>query len=425
MGFLLILLVSGLAIFGVPIGVALIASSMFYILSTGNIPSMVTIQKVSAGSNSFMFVAVPLFVLAGHIMEETGITDRLIEVSKAFVGHIAGGLAHVNVVVSMLFAGVSGAALADTAAIGGTLIPVMKREGFDAPFSVAITAASSLIGPVIPPSIPMVVYGGIAGVSIGKLFLGGVIPGIIMGLYMIGISYYLAKKRGYPRHAKASWKERVLTIYKALSGLLMPIIVIGGIVLGFFTSTEASVIAVVYGVFLGVFVLKSIDLRTIVRILNKTANTTSAVMLVVGGATLFGYVLTIEGVPGQIINWLMGFSDNPQVILMLICFFLLLVGMFMSVNAALVVVSPILLPIVNTLGIDLIQFGVLMVVCLSIGLLTPPVCNCLQLACQIGEIPLMDGFKETFIFIVAMFLLTLAMVFFPPLVTFLPNLLMG
>lgn len=423
-GFLIILLVIILSFIGIPIAISLISSSLFYILITGKLPLIVLVQKMSSGVDSFLYVAIPLFIFVGLIMEKSGISDRLISLSRSLVGHIPGGLAHINIVVSMFFAGVSGSALADTAAIGGTLIPMMEKEGYDTPFSVAVTAASSLIGPIIPPSIPFVVFGGIASVSIGKLFLAGVVPGIIMGAYMMVISYYIAIKKGYPSYKRVTVKEMLYSIYKAIPALIMPIIIIGGIIIGWFTPTEASGVAVIYGIFVSIVVFRSMSFKNFIDILSSTCLTTTTVMFVVGGASLFGYILTIEGVPQNIVKFLSNISVNPQLILLIVCLFLLVLGMFMSVNASIVLVAPLLVPIFKSLGFNLVHIGVVIVLFLCIGLLTPPVCAVLQLACQIGDIPLMTGFKATLVFIIAMILMSTIIVFVPQIVLFLPNLLL-
>ena len=420
---LLIILLIGFSLFGVPIGISIIASSLIYILSAGGLPLIVLAQKVSSGVQSYLYVSIPLYILAGGIMEESGITDKLLDASKLLVGHIAGGLAQVNVVVSCIFAGVSGSALSDVASEGPVIIPAMKKAGFDAPFAVAITAASSLVGPIIPPSIPFVVYGSIASVSIGKMFLGGTIPGLIMGAYMMLMCWYIAKKRNYPKYPRARVSEMVKGVWTSLPALLMPATIILGIGFGFFTPTESAAVAVLYGLTYSL-IMRTFRLKKFVLQLYKSAITTTAVMLVVGGASILGYLLTIEGAPKRIVAFLTGLSSNPYIVMVAIGLFLMIVGMFMSVNAALVILTPILLPVAHAFNYDLVWFGVLVSIWLCVGLLTPPVCSCLQLACRIGKVSLMDGFKATLPFIIAMVVMSLLITFFPSIITFLPNLWM-
>lgn len=424
MGLLAIILVIVFAVIGIPIGVSLILASLCYLVIDGTVPLIVVVQKVSSAMQSFLLIAVPLFILSGHIMEESGITKRLLKVSKALVGHLPGGLAHINVVVSMMFAGINGSALADTAAIGGMLIPAMKEEGYDAPFSVAVTASSSLIGPIIPPSIPFVVYASLASASIGRMFMGGIVPGLLMGGGMMALIVFYARKRGYPRYQRATAKELLIAATEALPALIMPLIIIGGIIFGLFTATEAASVAVVYGIIMGFVGLRTLKLKRLIELLNKSALTTAAVMYVVGAAGLFGYVLTISGMPAKVTAFLSQISPSATVTFIIMCLLLLVVGMFMSVNAGLILCMPLLVPVAKSFGIDMIQFGVVVVIILNMGLMTPPVCSCLQLASKLGGITLGNGFKASWPFLILLFLICLLLILFPSLTTFLPNLVM-
>jgi tripartite ATP-independent transporter DctM subunit len=299
----------------------------------------------------------------------------------------------------------------------------MKKAGFSAQFSAAITAASSLIGPIIPPSICFVVYASLTNVSVGKMFLGGFIPGVIMGVLMMIQCWYMAKKHNYPCYPRARVREVIGGIVTSLPALMMPAIIILGIGFGFFTPTESAAVAVAYGLIYSIIV-KTFRIKNFIRQLYKSALTTSATMIIVGGATLLGYLLTIEGTPRMIVAFLAGASDNPYIVMLAIGGFLLIVGMFMSLNAALVILIPIFIPIVQHFQLDPVWFGVLTCLWLGIGLVTPPVCSCLQLACKIADISLMDGFKATLPFFFMLVLMCTVITFFPAIITFLPNLLM-
>ena len=415
---MVILLLIVFSVMRIPIGISLIFSCTIYII-TSDLPLLVMAQRVSGGLNSYLYVAIPLFILAGNIMEDSGITNKLIYAARLLVGHLHGGLAQVNVLTSTMFSAVNGSALADIAATGPVIIPAMKKVGFGADFSAAISSASALIGPVIPPSISFVVYASIANVSIGRMFLAGFVPGIIMCCYQMAYCYYVAKKRSYPRTPRASAKERVIGLTTSMPALLMPIIIIGGIASGLFTPTESAAIAVLYG--LGYTVITgNFKAKVFARQLYKAGVVTCAVLLVVAGASLLGFILTIEGTARQLVAFLMAFTTNTYVTLFILAVALLIFGMFMSVNAAVVILAPLLLPVARALNFDLVWFGVLMCLWLSIGLLTPPVCSVLQLTCIIAKIRLGEGFREVLPFILLMLFMTVLIVIFPKIVLFLP-----
>lgn len=414
----------GLMLFNVPIAIGTALAAMTGILLAGNLPLTVLVQRMFTGIDTFTLIAVPLFILTGRMMALGGITRDLLELSKAMVGFLRGGLAYVNIVASMIFAGITGSAASDTSSIGGILIPAMIKKGYGKDVTVAVTATSSTIGVMIPPSIPMVVYGVASGASIGRLFLGGVIPGILVGLSLMAVTFVLARKRNYPVEERFTMGETVKIVFRSIPALLTIIIIIGGIVAGVFTPTEAAGIAAAYSFLLGVIYYKELKVREIPDIVLEVAMTTGMVALMIATASALGWFFAIQGVPKAIGDFILSITNNVYIILFVINLLLLFVGTWLDLSPAVIIFTPILLPIVVQLGIDPVHFGVIMVVNLAIGLFTPPVGVCLFLACGLAEISITDTIKAFIPFFIAMVVVLLLITYIPQLVMFMPNLLM-
>jgi tripartite ATP-independent transporter DctM subunit len=335
------------------------------------------VQRMFVGIDAFVLLAVPLFILAGALMEEGGTAYRLVSFASSVVGSVRGGLAMVMVLTSMFFAGITGSAVADTVAVGSVMLPAMKRKGYDMPFAAALQAGAGALGPIIPPSILMVIYGVIGNVSVASLFLGGFVPGILIGVGFMALAWLEARRRGYPREPRIGWRELPVHFWRALLPLMMPLIILGGILSGFFTPTESAAVAVIYAFVIGALVYRELTVRKIGRILAATGLGTARVMFLIAAANFVGFLLAHQRVPQNLADWLLGFSREPAVILLLINVFLLVVGCFLEVSAALIILGPVLIPVVQSLGIDLVHFGVVLVVNLCIGTITPPVGICL------------------------------------------------
>ena len=377
-------------VIGMPIAFVIGISAVAGLLSLPTWPPLLVVaQRMFTGIDNFVLLAIPFFMLAGQLMNKAGITSGLVKFSDVLVGHIRGGLAHVNIVASIFFAGITGIAVADTAALGSILIPAMVEQGYDEDFSAAVTAASSIIGPIIPPSIVMVLYAVTAGVSITGMFLAGFIPGVLIGLGLMAVSYVLAIKRDYPRREQpVTWRQFWTSLKEAFLILLMPIIILGGILSGIFTPTEAAAIGVAYGLVVGFFVTKRLSIKDLPEMLLSSAIHTGVILLIVSTAAVFSWLMATEKLPQQIANIIMSVSSNRYVVLAMINIFLLFVGCFMDQAASLIILVPILLPIAKHLDIHPIQFGIIVVTNLCIGLATPPVGNCLFVACSIADISL-------------------------------------
>ena len=419
------LVMIGLMLFNIPIAVCTGFASIVGIIMSGGISYMTFVQRMYVGMDSFTLIAVPLFMLCGRFMAIGGITKDLIGLSNALVGRFKGGLAYVNIVASMFFAGITGSAAADTASVGGILIPAMIEKGYDKDVTVAVTATSSTIGVMIPPSIPMVVYGVAASASIGKLFMGGIIPGILVGGALLLVSWFFAKKRNYPAEAAMTKKETFHAIFKGIPALLTVLIILGGITSGLFTPTEAAGVASLYTFLLGKFMYHELKLRDIPGIMLEVAVTTGQVVLMIATASALGWVFAQQDVPAIISSAVLGLTTNKYVLLLLINLLLLFVGTWMDLSPAVMIFCPILLPIVTALGMDPVHFGVIMVVNLAIGLFTPPVGVCLFLACGIAKISITDTIKAFIPYFLSMLIVLLLITYCEPLVMFLPNLLMG
>lgn len=413
-------------VLGVPIGFGIGVVSDI-ILARYADPSLlltVTAQRMYAGVASFPLLAIPFFILTGNLMNAGGMTTHLFRFAQCLVGHIKGGLGHVNVVASMIFAGMSGSAVADAAGLGVVEINAMRRAGYDLRFGAAVTAASSTIGPIIPPSIPFVIFGGMTGVSVGRLFLGGFVPGLLMGFALMVVVYLVAKRRGYPCEPRATAAEILQTALGASPSLLVPVIILGGIVGGIFTPTEAAIVASAYAVLLGLLT-RAFDLRGLVRVFQETVEFTAKVMFIIAVAALFGWVLAYEGTSEVVVRGFSYLSTNPLVILIAINALLLFLGCFMESISVIVLMTPILMPLVQRLGLDPVHFGVVMTLNLMIGLLTPPFG--MSLYCVLGITNLQFGelVRELVPYIVILIVVLALITVFPSLVVFVPNAVMG
>ena len=365
---LTILIISFLVLLfvGVPVAFSMGLGAALAVVIQGNVPWIVIPQRIFVAVDSFPMLAIPLFILAGELMNGGGITRRIVDLASCIVGHIRGGLAHVNILASMIFAGISGSASADCSALGSMLIPIMKRKGYEPAFAVAVTASAATIGPIIPPSILMIIYGSITGISIGSLFLGGFVPGVLVGIALMVAAYIMAVRKGYKAEAKATLKQTFTAFRKSFVALVMPGIIIGGILTGVFTATEAGVVAVVYGFIVG-FVLKELKLKDLKKIFVDSAIVTSTTMFVIGAAQIIGWILARERFPQILGAALMGISDNPTVILLMVLLFLFILGFFIDATAALIILVPVLAPIAAKYGLDPVHFAVLIVIMLLVG----------------------------------------------------------
>lgn len=410
-------------IIGVPIAFCLGISSIA-ILHTNNVPLIVIAQRMFTGIDVFPFMAVPFFILAGELMNKSGITARLVKFSDLFVGHVRGGLSHVNIVASMFFAGITGSAVADTSAIGSMLIPAMKEKGFDIDFSAAVTAASSVVGPVIPPSIPMVIFALLSGQSVAALFIAGMLPGILLGLSLLVVSYIISVKKNYPkRDEKIELKDFIISCINAIVPLMMPLIILGGILSGVFTATEASAIAVVYSLIIGLLVYRTLKIKDLHAAFIDTAKTTGVVFLVIACANIFNWLLSIEQVPQLMASIFKNHISNPLIFLLVLNILLLFLGTFMEGTAAMIITVPLFLPIAVAYGVHPVMFGIIVVLNLMIGLITPPVGLCLYVASGIAKISLEKISIAVIPFLIAEIATLLIVTYWPFLTLWLPKVL--
>jgi tripartite ATP-independent transporter DctM subunit len=422
----MILLFSALAVLlliGAPVFVAIAGASIVYIVING-IPPLIAIQKMVSGVDSFPLLCVPFFVLAGSLMNAGAITDRLFEFAHRMVGHWRGGLGQVNVLNSMIFSGMSGTAIADAGGLGAMEIRAMRNRGYDMPFAVGISAASATLGPVIPPSLPLVVYGFAAGVSVGQLFLAGIIPGILMALALhVQVAWY-ARRRNYPVEPRATWGERLVALKTSALALLMPIIIMGGIVLGVATPTEAASVAAAYALLIGVFVYRSLGLKSVLSSLVETVETTSVVMLMVGASSLFGWILVRENAAQEFTRIMLGAIQEPWQALLILNLILLVAGMFLETIAIILIAVPIFMPVLIQFGIDPVHFGIVMVLNLMIGLMTPPVGLLLFVMARISELDFYTTFRACLPFLLPILAVLILITFVPAIPLALPNFFM-
>lgn len=408
---------------GVPVAVALAGSSMLFILLSGQVPDIVVAHRMINGVDSFPLLAVPFFILAGNLMNTAGITNRIFDFAKACVGWLRGGLGHVNVGASVIFAGMSGAAVADAGGLGAIEIKAMRDADYDADFAVGVTAASSTIGPIIPPSLPMVIYGVMSGASIGQLFAAGFIPGLAMALALMLMVGYFAYKRNYPRDQAFSMVRFRDAFAGAFLSLLTPVIIVGGILAGLFTPTESAIAACVYATFLGLVVYRTLTWKRFLAVSFETIETTAVVLFIVAGASIFAWILTANRVTEQFVGLIFTVTENPYLVLLLVNLILIVVGCFMETIAAITILVPVLLPLVTKIGVDPVHFGVVMVLNLMIGLLTPPVGMVLYVLSRVSGVPFEQCVRATAPFLVPLVGVLLMVTFIPAISMWLPTLI--
>jgi tripartite ATP-independent transporter DctM subunit len=411
-----------LLVIGVPVAIALAGSSLLYVMVEGVQPHLVVLHRMIGGIDSFPLLAIPFFIMAGSLMNSSGITNRIYDFALALVGWLKGGLGHVNVVGSVIFAGMSGTAVADAGGLGNIEIRAMRDHGYSVDFAVGVTGASSTIGPIIPPSLPFVIYGVMANASIGKLFAAGIIPGLVMAATMMVMITYYAHTRGWHRDARFSARNLWQTFKKAFLPLLTPIILVGGMTTGVFTPTEAAIAATAYAIFLGMAVYRTLSLKSFIKVSMETAETTAIILLIVGGASIFGYLITLTKVTDNVSQLVLSITTQPWLILVMVNIFLLIVGCFMETIASITILVPVLLPLMDKIGMDPVHFGLVMVLNLMIGLLTPPVGMVLYILARVSGISFERTTKACLPFLIPL-LASLALVtYWPSMVMFLPNL---
>ena len=408
---------------GVPIAFSLGLGSVVAIFMDDKISSMLVAQKLFSSINSFSLMAIPFFMLSGELMEAGGISKRLVNIAKAFVGHITGGIGMVDIGTSVLFAGVSGSAAADTAAVGSMLIPSMLKNGYPRGLAAVIQACAGSLGPIIPPSLTMIIYCSLTGLSIGECFMAGVIPGLIIGLGVAVVTYFYARRLGIKGDGRGPYRERLTAIKDGILAIIMPLIIIGGIVSGIFTPTESGAIAVIYALVIGMFVYKEFTYRELPRIFLKAASMTGMALLIVAGASIFSWLVAYEKFPKMIITFLTGLTDNKYVIMMLLVLFLLFVGMFIETLSATIICAPILMPVAAQYGIDPIQFALIMVITLVYAGVTPPVGGVLFITMGIAKAKMKEALTYLAPYLGIICIVILLLIFVPQISLLLPRLL--
>ena len=408
---------------GVPIAFSLGLGSVVAIFMDDKISSMMVAQKMFSSINSFSLMAIPFFMLSGELMEAGGISKRLVNIAKAFVGHITGGIGMVDIGTSVLFAGVSGSAAADTAAVGSMLIPSMLKNGYPRGLAAVIQACAGSLGPIIPPSLTMIIYCSLTGLSIGECFMAGVIPGLIIGLGVAVVTYFYARRLGIKGDERVPYRERLTAIKDGILAIIMPLIIIGGIVSGIFTPTESGAIAVIYALVIGMFVYKEFTYRELPRIFLKAASMTGMALLIVAGASIFSWLVAYEKFPKMIITFLTGLTDNKYVIMMLLVLFLLFVGMFIETLSATIICAPILMPVAAQYGIDPIQFALIMVITLVYAGVTPPVGGVLFITMGIAKAKMKEALTYLAPYLGIICIVILLLIFVPQISLLLPRLL--
>lgn len=409
---------------GMPVAFAMVVSAAAALTSLGNVPLMVLPQRIVTGADSFPLMAIPLFLLAGNLMIGGGLTDKLSRFATAMVGHFRGGLAQVNVVNSMVMGGMTGSAIADAVSDCKILVPVMVKSGYSARFAAALSGATAVIAPIIPPSIPFIIYGSIAGVSIGQLFLGGAIPGILMGVYLMVAVNVIARRRNFPRGERPTLRGIVHALRVSGPPLMLPVIILGGILAGVFTPTEAGAVAVVYALVLTMVFYRSLGAADIPKILLETGVQAGVIMLVIAAASPFSWLLAREQVGQAVVQLLAHIGDNKILFLLVLNVVLLVLGMFLDATAILIIVVPVLVPVFAALGLDPVHMGVMVVMNLMIGMVTPPFGLVMYVVCDILKVTITDFTRELWPFLLALVAILLTITYVPELVLFLPKLAM-
>lgn len=417
---LLLIVFAACILLRVPIAFSLGLSCLVYLVAAGT-PLIIIPMKMYSGIDVFVLLSIPGFIMAGNLMNHGGLTEKIITFCNHLVGHIRGGLALANIAASMLFAGISGTAISDTASIGSVMIPAMKKEGYDADFACAVTAASSTVGPIIPPSVSMIIAATLTGLSVGKLFLAGAIPGFLLGFSLLGYTYYISRKRQYPKHARSSMRQIGRGFIDTFWALLMMVIILYGIIGGLFTPTEASIVAVLYALVIGTFVYRKLTFRRAMVVFLDSMKTSASLMVLIGFANLFGYLLMTEQLPQVVSAKILGFSENRYVVLLLINLLLIFVGTFMETIAALLILFPILLKVALSVGVDPIHFSVIALLNLMIGLTTPPLGVCLFVAAGIGKVSIGAVSRAGLPFLLVSLIVLALVTLIPELSLFLPR----
>ncbi|WP_394156136.1 TRAP transporter large permease [Loktanella salsilacus] len=421
---LLFVLFTLLLVLGVPVAFSMGLSAAAILLIAGDVPLMVLPQRFFSSLDSFPLMAIPLFILAGNLMNVSGITNAIVRCASALVGHIRGGLGQVNILTSVMFSGISGSAAADVAAVGSMMLPAMKKEGYNPEHAVVITASSAILGPIIPPSLLMVLYGAMTGLSIGTLFLAGILPGLTIAALLMAWVWWNADRIGGTRHPRAGLRTIAGTVLRALPALALPVLIIGGIQSGIFTATEAGVLAVVYALVFGI-ATGELTPRTTLRLVRDSAVATSAILIILGGAALFAWIIAREGFPAQLAQALQDLTTNRFMALALIVAVLLALGMFVETISALILVTPMLAPIAAVYGLDPIHFAMVIIISVLLGSITPPVAIILILACRIGEVPYARTLRPFMPYFAIILIGLLVIAFVPAVTLFLPRSLGG
>lgn len=411
-----------LLIIGVPVAFTLGLTAMAYIAFQTSLPPLVAFQRMFASVDSFPFMAIPFFMLAGNLMGAGGLASRIIDLSRALVGHLRGGLANVCVVSNMFMGGVSGSSVADCSALGSILIPGMQREGYGSKFAAAINATASTMGIIIPPSIPMILTGAATALSIRDLFFGGLVPGILSGLGMLVLTTFISKRRGYPKYPRVSFRQLMQALFKGLPAFIMVLIILGGIMSGIFTPTEASVVAVLYALVIGL-IYRELTWQGFFTALVDSAISSAVVLIVISTAGLLTWLLAYSMIPQKLALYLSGVIHSPVLLMVILGVVFLFVGCVLDVSPAVLLFGPVLLPVVQSVGADPIFFGVMMVFSLAIGLITPPVGTTMMLSAYLARVSILDVARESIPYIFFMIGLLFILIFFQGLVLWVPNFL--
>lgn len=417
-GFVVLLLI------GMPVSFALAIASAAALFWTG-VPLTLVVQRMTAAIDSFVLLAVPFFLLAGHLMSQSGISRDIVGLAQAGVGHFRGGLGHVNIAASTLMGGITGSAVADTSSTGMTMIPPMVERGYSPAFSAGVTAASSVISVIIPPSVPMIIFCVVTGASVSKLFVAGLVPGVLLALGLMVATTISARRNGFPTEPRQSWVAFFRALRASLVALTLPLVIIGSIRYGIATPTEASVVAVVYALLVGMFWYRSLRLSDLKPIILDAASTTGVIMLMIAAASLYGLILTRAQVPQMAAEAILNLTGNPTLILLLFLVLFTIAGTVLDLGANIIILVPVLFPTVQQLGIDPIQFGLITVLGLSLGLITPPVGACLFIASGIAKVPMLRAAAATLPFMLVILALCVAMILIPQIATFLPDMMDG
>lgn len=413
-----------LVILRVPVAFALGLAVLPVMMFEPRLTPVLMMGEMTKAYNAFILLAVPFFLLSANIMNSAGITDRLVDLTKCMVGQFRGGLAYINVVVSMIFAGISGSSTADAAGEGSLIIPAMKKQGYDTSFTVAITACSSVIGVIIPPSVLMVVWGGVLNTSIGAMFLGGFVPGMMVGLSQMAAVYVYAKRRNYPVYARATVREFFLSLWRALAAIMTPVIIIGGVVGGFVTPTEAAVVAVLYSFVVGMMIHRSVGVREIKDVLYNTTRLASISLFCIGTASAFGWVMAYYQLPRLVVTELAKLGVGVTSVGLIVAAAFLFIGCFIDAVPAIIIIAPLLAPLAQSVGMHPVHFGIIGVIALAFGLVTPPYGLCLLIDCHIAGVKVSDVLTDVCIILLPMLVALLLVVIFPQTVLFLPKLIM-